>query len=81
MWLIPDYQTRSAECGMYTFYYEMMDEMNDINWQAEIRQTVERLVREKKKHRLLAEAQELWKQQAPCDVSAAEMIREDRDAR
>lgn len=59
----------------------MMDEMNDINWQAEIRQTVEKLVREKKKRRLLAEAQELWKQQTPCEVSAAEMIREDRDAR
>ncbi len=59
----------------------MMDEMNDINWQAEIRQAVERMVREKKKQRLLAEAQELWKQQTPSEISAAEMIREDRDAR
>jgi hypothetical protein len=61
--------------------HKMMDEMNDVNWQAEIRQAVEKLVREKKKQRLLAEAQELWKQQVPSEISAAEMIREDRDAR
>jgi hypothetical protein len=59
----------------------MMDEMDDINWQTEIRETVEKLVKEKKKQRLLAEAQELWKQQTPSEISAAEMIREDRDAR
>ncbi len=60
---------------------QMIDDMDDINWQAEIRQAVERMVREKKKQRLLAEAQELWKQQTPGKVSAAEMIRVDRDAR
>lgn len=59
----------------------MMDEMADVNWQAEIRQTVEKMVREKKKQRLLSEAQELWKQQTPNKVGAAAMIREDRDAR
>lgn len=37
----------------------MMDEMNDVNWQVEIRQSVERMVREKKKQKLLAEAKEL----------------------
>lgn len=58
----------------------LMDDMPDINWQAEIRQTVERMVREKKKQRLLAEAQELWKHQKINKVGAAEMIREDRDA-
>jgi hypothetical protein len=74
------------QAGVYSIRLDdrirrMMDEMNDINWQAEIRQTVEKLVREKNKHRLLAEAQELWMQQTSCEVSAAEMIREDRDAR
>ena len=59
----------------------MMDEMNNVNWQAEIRQSVERMVREKKKQKLLAEAKELWKDQIPNKVGAAEMIREDRDAR
>lgn len=58
----------------------MMDEMPDINWQAEIKQTVERVVREKKKQRLLAEARELWTHQKPNTVGAAEMIRADRDA-
>ena len=59
----------------------MMDEMNDVNWQAEIRQSVERMVREKKKQKLLEEAKELWKDQIPNKVGAAEMIKEDRDAR
>ena len=43
----------------------MMDEMTDVNWQAEIRQSVERMVREKKKQKLLEEAKELWKDQIP----------------
>ncbi len=59
----------------------MMDEMNDVNWQAEIRQSVERMVREKKKQKLLEEAKELWTDQIHNKVGAAEMIREDRDAR
>ena len=59
----------------------MMDEMNEVNWQAEIRQSVERMVREKKKQKLLEEAKELWKDQIPNKAGAAEMIREDRDAR
>ncbi len=58
----------------------LMDEMSDINWQAEIKQSVERMIREKKKQRLLAEAQELWKRQKTNTIGAAEMIREDRDA-
>lgn len=59
----------------------MMDEMPDINWQAEIKQSVERMVREKNKRRLLAAAEELWKNQRSNTIGAAEMIREDRDAR
>jgi hypothetical protein len=38
------------------------------------------MVREKKKERILAEAQELWKHQESNVIGAAEMIREDRDA-
>lgn len=59
----------------------MMDEMSDVNWQAEIKQLVEKMVREKKKELLLLEAQELWKHQRPNTIGAAKMIREDRDAR
>lgn len=59
----------------------MMDDMSDIDWQAEIRQAVERMVREKKKQRLLAKAEELRKHQKPNKIGAAAMIREDRDAR
>lgn len=59
----------------------MMDEMSDVNWQSEIRQMVEDLVREKKKQRFLAKAREFRQKMKPIDVSAAEMIREDRDAR
>lgn len=59
----------------------MMDEMSDVNWQSEIRQMVEDLVREKKKQRFLAKARELRQKMKPIGVSAAEMIREDRDAR
>lgn len=60
---------------------KMMDEMNDINWQAEIKQTVEKMVRERRKQRLLARMQERWTRQIPNEVGAAAMIREDRDAR
>lgn len=59
---------------------QIMDQMPDVNWQAEIKQMVERMVREKKKQRLLAEAKELWEHQKPNTIGAAEMIRVDRDA-
>lgn len=58
----------------------MMDEMRDINWQAEIRNAVEKMVQEKMKHRFLAEACQLRMKMLPIESSAAEMIREDRDA-
>jgi hypothetical protein len=47
----------------------------------EIRQSVERMVREKKKQKILEEAEELWTDQIPNKVGAAEMIWVDRDAR
>jgi hypothetical protein len=58
----------------------MMQEMDDINWQAEIKQIVEKTIKECKKQRILAQAEERWKGQIPNERRAAEMIREDRDA-
>nr|QNO56440.1 hypothetical protein OHJJKADD_00012 [Methanosarcinales archaeon ANME-1 ERB7] len=57
-----------------------MEELKEINWQEEIRRLVEELVKTKSKERLLAEAKEIRKDMK-ADVSAAELIREDRDAR
>ena len=57
-----------------------MEELKEINWQEEIRQLVEDLVKNKSKERLLAEAKEIRKAMK-ADVSAAELIRADRDAR
>jgi len=59
----------------------MMEEMDDINWQAEIKQMVEKTIKERKKQRILARAEERWNGQVPNERGAAEMIREDRDAR
>lgn len=60
---------------------QMMEEMDDINWQTELKQIVENTIKERKKQRILARAQERWKDQAPNEIGASEMIREDRDAR
>jgi hypothetical protein len=59
----------------------MMDEMKDINWQSDIRLVVEDLVRERRRQKLLAEANEIRKGTKNIGVSASELIREDRDAR
>lgn len=59
---------------------KMMEEMRDINWQEEIRKVVEELVKNKRKERLLADAKKIRKDMK-ADVSASELIREDRDAR
>ena len=42
---------------------------------------VEKTIKERKKQRILARAQGRWKDQVPNERGAAEMIREDRDAR
>jgi hypothetical protein len=60
---------------------KMMDERKDINWQSEIRQAVEELVRERKREKLLAESKSLRKATKNIGISASELIREDRDAR
>jgi uncharacterized membrane-anchored protein YjiN (DUF445 family) len=59
----------------------MMDEMSGVDWQAEIRQMVETMVRDKKKRMLLDRAEARWKEQVDSEKTAASMIREDRDAR
>ena len=59
---------------------KMMEEMREINWQEEIKKVVEELVKNKRKERLLAEAKKIRKDMK-ADVSASELIREDRDAR
>ncbi len=58
----------------------MMDEMGDVDWQAEIRQMVNMMVRDKKKKKLLDRAEARWQDQVANDKGAALMIREDRDA-
>jgi hypothetical protein len=55
----------------------MMDEMDDVNWQEEIRQLTIRLIQEESKKRLLRDAESIRKKMK--DVEAAELIREDRD--
>lgn len=57
-----------------------MDEMEDVNWQEEIRQATVELIREKSKRRLIKEAQDLRKRMKG-DVASAALIREDRNAR
>ena len=59
---------------------KMMKEMKEVNWQEVIRTMVEELVKDKSKERLLAEAKEIRKDMK-AEVSAAELIREDRDVR
>jgi len=60
---------------------QIMDEMSDVDWQAEIRLMVETIVRDKKKKRLLARAEARWQEQVANDKGAAVMIREDREDR
>jgi hypothetical protein len=55
--------------------------MKDINWRSDIRQAVEELVREKRRHILLNAARDLRRATKNIGVSGSELIREDRDAR
>jgi len=59
-------------------FRKMMDEMDDVNWQEEIRQLTIRLVQEESKKRLLKDAESIRKKMK--DVESAELIREDRNA-
>ena len=58
---------------------ELMKEMKDVNWQELIQTMVEELVKKKRKEKLLLEAEKVRKDMKA--VNAAELIREDRDAR
>lgn len=58
-------------------FRKMMDEMDDMNWQEEIRQLTIRLIQEESKKRLLRDAESIRKKMK--DVEAAELIRADRD--
>lgn len=59
----------------------MMDSI-DINWQEEIRRLIERRVREEYRKRLLDKGRKIReKMRASVSVSAAELIRRDRDER
>ncbi|MDD1676833.1 MAG: hypothetical protein LUQ40_03755 [Methanomicrobiales archaeon] len=57
-----------------------MEEMPEYNWQEEITTLIEKTVKKKRREQLLARARELHRQQKK-DVSAADILREDRDAR
>ena len=61
-------------------YRKMMDEMEDINWQEEIREITLELIKKKSKKRLLKEAQDLRKQMK-SEFESAVLIRDDRNAR
>lgn len=58
-----------------------MDEIKEVNWQSEIRQAIEELVKEKKRQAHLDESCELRKGSKNIGISGSELIREDRDAR
>jgi hypothetical protein len=60
---------------------QLMDEMDDINWQEEIRRLVETKVRETNKQRILLRAEKRLEKMVENKIGAAMMIREDRDAR
>lgn len=57
-----------------------MEELEEINWQEEIRRMLEEFIKNKGKERLISKAKELRKNMK-VGVSAADLIREDRDAR
>lgn len=61
--------------------HRTMEDMKDVNWNADIKKLVEEFVREKKRERLLKESDAIRSRTRKIGVSAANLIREDRDAR
>lgn len=57
----------------------MMDEMDDVNWQEEIRELTLQLIKEKSKKKLLEDAETLRTKMK--DVKSAPLIKEDRNTR
>ncbi len=60
---------------------QLMKDMDDVNWSDEIREIIEKAVKDRAMERLLARAEARGKRLKKMDKSVAEMIREDRDAR
>lgn len=56
-----------------------MDEMDDVNWQEEIRQLSIKLIQKKAKKKLLKDAEILREKMK--DIESASLIREDRNSR
>lgn len=59
-------------------FRKMMDEMEEVNWQEEIRQLTIKLIREERKKKLLKDAERLRTKMK--DQKSAEFIREDRNS-
>lgn len=55
-----------------------MDEMEEVNWQEEIRQLTIKLIQEESKKKLLKDAERLRTKMK--DLKSAEIIREDRNS-
>lgn len=58
-------------------FRKMMDEMDDVNWQEEIRQLTIRLIQEESKKRLLKDAETM--RERMMEVESSALIREDRE--
>jgi hypothetical protein len=61
--------------------HRMMEDMKDVNWNMDIKKLVEEFVKEKRRERLLEESDIIRMRTRKIGVSAADLIREDRDAR
>jgi hypothetical protein len=59
---------------------KIIDELDDPTWQDEIRTIIEQTAREKRKRQILARAREIHRT-GSVELSSAESVREDRDAR
>ena len=59
---------------------ELMEELKEINWQREIKEIIERRVKEEYRKKLMSDARKL-RGAMKVKVSSVDLIREDRDAR
>ena len=59
---------------------ESLEELG-VDWRREVREYLERRVREERKRRLLERAREVRRRVGRLTTDSAELIREDRDAR
>jgi hypothetical protein len=61
-------------------FKKIMNQMDDVNWQEEIRNNTIKLIKNKSKKRLLKDAEQL-RENMKNEVESATLIREDRNAR